>query len=311
MRSRRTALLLLEVLGVLLMVGGPASAQLAPSPRAVHHIHGLALDRRDPEVLYIATHTGLVRIRPGAAVEWIGSGFDLMGFTAHPTAANLVYASGHPDLATYQKQKVGNLGLLLSRDGGKTWQSVTLRGEADFHALAYSPGGGGALYGWSVAVQPGLYRISAVRWTVEPVPARGLSDVLALAASPDPAGPLLAGTKAGLMMSRDRGLTWARVPSVPADRPVTAVSYHPADGALVYAYVARADAGLVRSQDAGSTWAPTGFVTDVQVPVVALTVGPGGHVAVATSRSDVLRSRDGGRTWQAVLERGGPAAGVR
>ena len=39
---------------------------------------------------------------------------------------------------------------------------------------------------------------------------------------------------------------------------------------------------------------------------VALAVGPGGHVAVATSQADLLRSRDGGQTWKVVLEQGRP-----
>ena len=119
--------------GMLLVAS--ALAQLPPAPVEVHHIHGLALDRRDPEVLYVATHTGLVRLRPNAPPEWAGSFFDLMGFTAHPTEAGLLFASGHPDLATYREQKVGNLGLLVSRDGGRTWRSVALQGAADFHAL--------------------------------------------------------------------------------------------------------------------------------------------------------------------------------
>lgn len=64
---------------------GAAAAGTQPastSPRA-HHVHGLALDRAEPEVLYIATHTGLVRVQPNAAPEWVGGQrFDLMGFTA-------------------------------------------------------------------------------------------------------------------------------------------------------------------------------------------------------------------------------------
>lgn len=308
-RTTAVACTLLTLAG-LVTLGSTAAGQLPPFPREIQHIHGLALDRRDLEVLYIATHTGLVRLGASAEPEWIGS-FDLMGFTAHPQDPNLVYASGHPDLATYREQKIGNLGLLVSRDGGRTWRSVALKGDADFHALAYSPRDGGQLYGWSVAGQPGLHRISAVSWTGAPVPARGLADVLSLAASPDPAGPLLAGTKAGLMMSRDGGAGWIPVPSVPPDAAVTAVGYHATDGRLAYAYVARGDRGLMRSRDGGATWGATSFAARTDAIVVALAVGPESHVVVATSGSDVLRSRDGGRTWQAILERGRPPVASR
>lgn len=306
----RASLGTLALMGTL--VDASAEAQQPTESPEIHHIHGLAVDRRNPEILYIATHTGLVRIRPNASPEWVGSHrFDLMGFTAHPRETSLVYASGHPDLATYHQQGIGNLGLLVSRDGGKTWQSVTLKGEADFHALTYSPRNGGELYGWSVAGQMGMHRISATSWRGERLPARGLSNVLSLAASPDPAGPLFAGTKAGLMASRDWGMTWTPVAAIPADAPVTAVSYHASDSRVVYAYVARADGRLMRSGDGGATWAPTGFVGDARTVVVALAAGPGENVVLATMNSDVLRSRDGGRIWQRVLERGRPVTGAR
>jgi photosystem II stability/assembly factor-like uncharacterized protein len=284
-----------------------AFAQLPPAPVEVHHIHGLALDRRDPEVLYVATHTGLVRLRPSAAPEWAGSFFDLMGFTAHPAEAGLVFASGHPDLATYREQKVGNLGLLVSRDGGRTWRSVALRGDADFHALAYHPGNGGELYGWSVAERAGLYRIATGSWVAEPVRAVGLADVLTLAASPDPGGPLLAGTKMGLFVSRSRGATWARVETI-SPAPVTALAYHATDGQVVYLYLAPPGPGLLRSRDRGSTWEAVKGVVPAGSVAVALAVGPGDHVVVATSKADILRSRDGGRTWKAVLEQGRPVS---
>jgi protein-disulfide isomerase len=282
------------------------------TPPAVHHIHGLALDQTNPEVLYIATHTGLVRVRPNAVAEWVGSHrFDLMGFTTHPREANVVYASGHPDAPTYRREGIGNLGLLLSRDGGQTWQTVALKGEADFHSLTYSPRDGGHLYGWSVAGQVGLHRISAATWVSERLPAQGLSDVLSLAASPDPSGPLLAGTRAGMMLSRDAGVTWVRVTAIPANVPVTAVAYHAKDPRLVYAYASRSDLGLMRSRDGGATWEPTGFVADAGTPVIAAAVGPGEHAVIATTRSDVLRSGDGARTWRRILEQGRWASGAR
>jgi hypothetical protein len=134
----RAGLTALALAGVL--VGVSANAQAPINQPEVHHIHGLAVDRRDPEILYIATHTGLVRVRPNASAEWVGSHrFDLMGFTADPRAADLVYASGHPDLATYQQSGIGNLGLLVSRDGGRTWQSFALKGGACHHGLHGSP----------------------------------------------------------------------------------------------------------------------------------------------------------------------------
>lgn len=291
---------------VVLSAAAPVLAQ-PRSPVQIHHIHGLALDRRDPEILYVATHTGLVQLRRGRPPAWVGEHrFDLMGFTAHPGDPAIVFASGHPDVPTYARERVGNLGLLVSRDGGATWQSVALRGQADFHALTLSPRGGGQLYGWSVTGQPGLYRIAVGTWRAERLPARGLGDVLALAASADGAGPLLAGTSGGLLTSHDGGLRWAPVPGLPGG-PVTAVVFHTDDPGLAYAWVQ--GAGLMRSRDQGRTWQAAGPAARENQTAVALAAGPGGHVVVALSDGGIVRSRDGGRTWHPVLDRGRPVTG--
>lgn len=279
------------------------------APGAVHHIHGLAVDSRELETLLVATHTGLVRLRPKAPPEWVGEQrFDLMGFTAPPTGMNVVYASGHPDMPTYRLEKVGNLGLLLSEDGGRTWRSVKLAGHADFHALTWSPRDGGQLYGWSVAGRVGLHRVSVKTWKSERLEARGLSNVLALSAG-EAAGALLAGTTEGLMVSLDGGATWRPAATGAQGAAVTAVAHHGLERRLVYAYVNRRDAGLLRSRDGGGTWEPTGFFSGSDAPVAAVVVGPGDHVAVATTGGNIQRSRDGGRTWQKVLVAGRPVAG--
>ena len=280
-----------------------ASAQ--PEPVEVHHIHGLSFDRREPGALLVATHTGLVRIRPGGKPEWVGAGrFDLMGFTASPADPGTLYASGHPDLVTYRREGHGNVGLLLSRDGGRTWEGVALKGRADFHALTYSPDGGGELFGWSVAGQTGLHRISTKTWAAERLPAQGLQDVLALAASHDLPSRLLAGTQAGLLLSEDRGMTWRPLAGIPRDAPVTSVAFNVSEKKRAYVYAARAGYGLMRSDDAGATWRPTGLAIRPDDRVIAIAVGPGSKVAVATTVAAVSASDDGGQSWRLVLDGG-------
>ena len=283
-----------------------AAAAQPPGDRVdIHHIHGLAIDRHDARVVYVATHTGLARLESGAPPAWVGAQrFDFMGFTTHPSTAGVMFASGHPDVPTYQRDKVGNLGLLVSRDGGRTWQSVALRGEADFHAMTYSPRDGGRLFGWSVAGERGLYRISTATWKAERLTAAGLDNVISLAASPDPRGPLLAGTASGLRVSRDGGATWTAAAGLPAGAPVTAVVYHPTDAGRVYAYVHKVGGGLHRSEDGGRTWKATGFTAGPDTLVVALAAGHADDVAMATSAADVARSGDGGASWIALVTRG-------
>jgi hypothetical protein len=272
-------------------------------------IHGLIVDRADPEILDVATHTGLLRVRQGDQFRPVGSGrVELTSFAADPGGGNTVYAGGRADIPL---PSPGGDGLLVSRDGGRTWQAVALADRLDLRALAYSPGDGGQLYGWSVASPAGLYRIRVGTWRLERLPARALSGVLSLAASPEMGGALLAGTRSGLMMSGDGGLTWRPVKGIAADAPVTAVSYHATDAHLLYAYVARPGMGLMRSRDAGTTWEAAGVVGDAQTTLAAIVAGPGDHVVIASTHADVLRSRDGGRTWQWMARRGQVIAGTR
>lgn len=83
---RLNGLLVMAVLVLApLLAALTVSTQAAGPPLEVHHIHGLAVDQRDPELLYVATHTGLVRLRKGGKPEWVGAQrFDLMGFITHP-----------------------------------------------------------------------------------------------------------------------------------------------------------------------------------------------------------------------------------
>ena len=227
-----------------------------------------------------------------------------MDFTALPGDPGTLYASGHPDLVTYRRGGHGNLGLLVSRDGGRTWEGVALKGQTDFHALTYSPDGGGDLFGWSVAGQTGLYRISTKTWAAERLPAQGLKDVLALAASHDLPGRVLAGTPGGLLLSQDRGVTWRPVAGIPRDVPVTAVAFSSTEKRRVYIYVVRAGYGLMRSDDAGVTGRPMELAAKPDEPVIAIALGPGSKLAVATTAASVSVSDDGGRSWRPVLDRG-------
>ncbi len=80
--------------------------------------------------------------------------------------------------------------------------------------------------------------------------------------------------------------------------------FSPTEKRRVYAYVARAGYGLMRSDDAGVTWRPTELVAKPDEPVIAIALGPGSKVAVATTAASVSVSDDGGRSWRPMLDRG-------
>jgi hypothetical protein len=94
------------------------------------HIHGLGVDD-EGQTIYIGAHSGLFRASAGEPTERVGDTWqDTMAFLRVSEGDFL--ASGHPDLTS---DLPTHLGLVGSTDQGRTWELLSLAGEADFHAL--------------------------------------------------------------------------------------------------------------------------------------------------------------------------------
>ena len=95
------------------------------------HVHGLGVNPRDG-ALFLASHTGLFRAGPGElTVKRVGDRFqDTMGFTV--VGRDRFLGSGHPD---GRDRLPPFLGLIESRDAGRSWTPVSLLGKRDFHVL--------------------------------------------------------------------------------------------------------------------------------------------------------------------------------
>ncbi len=287
-----------------------SSASLSAPPRftpvdELHHIHGLAVDPYDPMILYIATHGGLVRLVGGQGWEYVGeSRSDLMGFTIHPSQRGVMYVSGHPDLGSHLPNPIG---VMVSRDGGQSWQPVALAGKVDLHAMTMGADGH-TLFGWNVTGSPGLYRVSVTDGTWARVDAKGIQDVFGVAAHPVDSNTLLAGTREGLVVSWDSGLTWSPISKTLSGIQVTAVAFHPKNPRILYAYAARSDLGLIRSEDEGQQWKSLGFFLGEKDAVNVFAISP--HrpekIYISTFTSDLYQSNDGGKQWQPLLRHGKP-----
>ncbi len=250
-----------------------------PDP-GVAHVHGLGVDPADG-VLYAATHYGLFRLpEQGTAARVAGRMQDTMGFTV--VGPNTFLGSGHPDFGK-DPQLPPRLGLIRSTDAAETWQSVSLGGEVDFHALHAAHG---RIYGWDAGTGRLLVSADDGR-TWQTRSTLGLRD---FAVSPTSADTLLATTERGLARSTDGGRSWQPV----AGAPTLAVLSWPRPNAL---YGVTPNGTVQHSPDGGRSWSTRGNAGGQPEALTADQRDGKPTLYLAVSDRGVLASRDGGRTF--------------
>ncbi|WP_245933263.1 F510_1955 family glycosylhydrolase [Arthrobacter livingstonensis] len=243
------------------------------------HVHGISVDPVSTKIL-IATHDGLYDATK-KKLEKVSDTIDLMGFTA-TGEPNVYYASGHPGPGSSLPNPVG---LIRSRDAGKTWQQVSLGGQSDFHALTVS---GGALVAFD-----GQLRTSTdgTSWTNS----AATFSPAALAGSPT-STVVLATTQEGLQRSTDHGKNWQPVPGGPVVQFVAFAT--PASKAPTMAVGIAPDGSVYVSTDTGLTWAATGTISG-QVEAVTAVEGSTGKPWIWAATTDGVQvSTDGGATFR-------------
>lgn len=236
------------------------------APRALpsSHVHAVSRDPGTGDLL-VATHEGLYVYGKGEPHR-VGPNIDLMGFTVAGPRHYL--ASGHPGPGVDLPQPVG---LIESRDGGRTWTVLSRGGSSDFHALA---AGGGTVVGFD-----GVLRVSGDgrSWKTGNL----ASPPRALAVSPD-GRRVLATTADGLMRSTDGGVRWSTVKGAPL---LLLVDW--ADGESVAGL--GTDGRVYVSADSGATWRSTA-VAPGDVQAMGAT-GAGKDLSVVAATADRLVAR--------------------
>lgn len=280
MRTRTTRMLSVTIASLALL--GPASAEELPLGE-VSHIHGIGFDPSKSGSVLLATHYGVYRANPDGMAETVSTdASDYMGFSPDPGDAARLLASGHPGQG-------GNMGVILSTDGGVTWQKIAdgAGGPVDFHAMTISRVDPKVIYGLHRGIQ--VSRDGGTSWTIAgPGPDR----VIDLAASPTDANTVYAGAVGGLVKSEDGGRTWAL--AGPSGRAATLVE-STADGSL---YVFLAGAGLLKLS---KEWSWTELANDFGERYILHLAGDpddAAHLVAVTDESAVIESRDGGKTWR-------------
>jgi len=211
------------------------------------------------------THVGLAATRQISAVR------------IHPTNPDIVYVAAQGD----RWKGTADRGIYRTTDGGKTWTLLLLgvnntSGAADLSMDATNPR---ILY--------------AAFWDHQRVPWLVRSG----------------GAGSGIWKSLDGGDTWTRLnEGLPKLMGKIGVAVSPANPDRVYAIVEAENGGLYRSDDAGKNWRLTTGDRLIQTRswyYMSLTADPKNADVVWVMNAPVMRSIDGGRTFQNVAAQHG------
>jgi strictosidine synthase-like protein len=270
----------------------PPPEEPTPAPEgsaANAFIGSLAVDPADG-TLFLGTGLGLYRVNAqgrgqrrvvGELSTPDGSGRLSSNLVVRFRAPGELLASGHPEGPGSLPE---NLGLLRSRDGGHTWESISELAEADFHLLQVS---GDDVVG--VHAEQTEIRVSADggrTFEVRTPPARPVD----VATDPRHAANLVVSTERGIFTSADGGGSWRQ------REPGTGSQLAWAASGELY----RADeGGLVKaSTDRGHSWEDRGTV---DMTVNELAVDADGWLYGSVAGGEVKRSTDGGATWRRLV----------
>src|SRR5216684_4349809 len=264
------------------------------------HVHGLSYSA-DGKQLMIPSHHGLAVYENGRWSKAPGPQHDYMGFSA--TSKHL-YSSGHPAPGS---GLVNPFGLIRSRDGGKTWDKLGLEGETDFHVLATS-WHTNAIYVWNPAPssrmrQPGLNYTLNDGFAWNAARAAGLQgDPRALAVHPDDAATVAVATSSGVFVSRDSGERFTPVTEGAEGLSV----FFDLDGKHLWYGTFDGQPRLARAPLDGGSTAQVKLPPLTKDAVAYIAQNPVAHseYAIATFGRNVYLSKDTGRTWTAIAERG-------
>jgi hypothetical protein len=246
------------------------------------HVHGLGRNPADGSLM-IATHTGLFRATAeGDDPARVADRYqDTMGFTV--VGPDHFLGSGHPGSV---RDDPPFLGLIESRDAGNNWRPISLRGEVDFHVLEAQ---GDTVYGFGSDFETRKARFlrsddDGRSWT-RLSPPEALSG---LAIDPRNSRHIVALGEQRGYVSRDGGSSWR-----PLAVPGGLVTWTPEIGLVA----ADPDGVLRAAEDPTGEWEEVGSLGGS----LAAMEGVGEELLAATHDARVLSSRDGGKTWRAIL----------
>ncbi len=261
----------------------PVANTAAQPLESLRPIHAIAIYPADPARLYLAAGNGLYLTDSGGQVQLIGRESDkLVTLLTVSDTNEALLVSGHPAMG-------GNLGLLRSINGGRSWEDHS--GNADdpmgFELLASSAADPKRIYG----IYQGL-RTSEDSGKTWLKVADAPTQLFDLAVSQQNPQVLYAATGGGLYLSQNGGKSWSD--PFQFKLPVTMVRTT-TDG-LLYAFVV--SKGLLRTAERANDWLPLNNEFGMQI-FTRMVVHPenSGHLYALNQFNRVLATMDGGKSW--------------
>jgi photosystem II stability/assembly factor-like uncharacterized protein len=277
-----------------------ASPVRAGSSVTLTHVHGLAYSS-DGQQLLVPSHHGLAVYADGRWSKAEGPAHDYMGLSATRDA---LYSSGHPASGSGLADP---LGLIKSRDGGKTWQQLGFAGESDFHTMATSYATN-AVY---VANRDANSRMSrsgihytlndGLTWQRAADKGRGYF-LHTLAVHPTDPAVVAAGTDQGLYLSRNSAESFE-----PLVAGMVIATSFAVDGQHLWFSTYEGRAGLARialKTGAKAEEIPIPTLAEDAVAYIGHNPVRRAEIAIATFKRSVFVSKDQGRTWTQVAKDG-------
>jgi len=306
--------------------GGSSWIKLTGAPGASYRTYFVSLDPREPETVFAGTTHGLVKSMDGGHT-WHQLSNRLTRFVAFdPNHRGRIYVATDDD------------GIERSDDEGETLQAVN-EGFCNRH-LPMLTAAGDSLYTNAIYedINGGVYRLTGKdgQWeqVAPPSHLRG-AQLLALALDGTNPSRLYAAGYNSLLQSNDAGKSWVALPGSFAKSRVTALLgpephaafllvateggvYRSGDSGKIWKRIALpggpqrvlnfsrlegnriaaiTNAGLMLTED-GQQWEAASPLLDHAQILAAISSGP---ALIVASSSGLMRSEDGGHTWQLIL----------
>ena len=267
---------------------------------ALTHVHGLTYSA-DGKRLFVPSHHGLAVYGDGRWSKAPGPEHDYMGFSS---TKKYFFSSGHPARGT---GLANPFGLIRSHDGGRTWDKLGLEGQSDFHVLAagyennvvyvYNPAPN------SKMDRAGIYYTGNSGFLWQRAEAAGLSgEIAGLAVHPTDPKSVAAATKSGSYLSKDGG---NRFEPLLGGTQGLAVFFE-LDGQHLWASAYDGAPKLYRIalNDKRRESVSVPPLTRDAVAYVAQNPVAQAEFAIATFERSVYLSRDRGKSWTPIADRG-------